>query len=73
MLAALAEAGWITEIAALDSTYVKAHRSAHGGKGGLKRRALARRGAGRPPRSTSSLTFSGGPPLSTSRRATPLT
>jgi transposase len=30
----LAEAGWVTETAALDSTYVKAHRSAHGGKGG---------------------------------------
>jgi hypothetical protein len=27
MLAALAEAGWVTETAALDSTYVKAHRS----------------------------------------------
>ena len=34
MLAALAEAGWVAETAALDSTYVKAHRSAHGGKGG---------------------------------------
>jgi transposase len=34
MLAALAEAGWVTEMAALDSTSVKAHRSAHGGKGG---------------------------------------
>ena len=31
MLAALAEAGWIAETAAIDSTYVKAHRSAHGG------------------------------------------
>ena len=29
MLAALAEAGWVAETAALDSTYVKAHRSAH--------------------------------------------
>jgi transposase len=33
MLRALAEAGWVAETAALDSTYVKAHRSAHGGKG----------------------------------------
>ena len=33
-LAALAEAGWSGEAAAIDSTYVKAHRSAHGGKGG---------------------------------------
>ncbi len=38
MLAALAEAGWITKTAALDSTYVKAHRSAHGGNGELGRR-----------------------------------
>ena len=28
MLGALAKAGWVTETAALDSTYVKAHRSA---------------------------------------------
>ncbi len=34
MLAALAEAGWVTESAALDSTYVKAHRSALAAKGG---------------------------------------
>ena len=32
MLVALAAAGWIAESTALDSTYVKAHRSAHGGK-----------------------------------------
>jgi len=31
MLAALAGAGWVTESASLDSTYIKAHRSAHGG------------------------------------------
>jgi hypothetical protein len=36
MLAALAEAGWIVESTALDSTYIKAHRSAHGAKGGRK-------------------------------------
>jgi transposase len=71
MLAALAEAGWVAETAALDSTYVKAHRSAHGGKGGRGRRPLARRGAGRPPRSTCSPTFSGDLPSSTSRQATP--
>ncbi|EHP90067.1 hypothetical protein MetexDRAFT_5054, partial [Methylorubrum extorquens DSM 13060] len=35
MLAALAKAGWAGDAAALDSTYVRAHRSAHGGKGGL--------------------------------------
>jgi transposase len=70
MLAALAEAGWIAETAALDSTYVRAHRSAHGGKGGLGRRPLARRGVGRPPRYTSSRMSSEGPPSSTSRPAT---
>ncbi len=31
MLSALAEAGWVAESASLDSTYIKAHRSAHGG------------------------------------------
>src|ERR671938_243014 len=51
MLAALAEAGWIAETAALDSTYVKAHRSAHGGKGGLGAKPLAHHGVGRSPRS----------------------
>ena len=40
MLAALAEAGWIAELAALDSTSVRAHRSAHGGKGGAKAQAI---------------------------------
>ena len=56
MLAALAEAGWIAETAALDSTYVRAHRSAHGGKGGLARKPLARPAAGKPPRSMPSAT-----------------
>jgi len=73
MLAALAEAGWIAETAALDSTYVKAHRSAHGGKGGRRRRPSAPRAAARPPRSTSSPTSSGDQPSSTSRPATPRT
>ena len=71
MLAALAAAGWVTETAALDSTYVKAHRSAHGGKGGRGRRPLGRREAGRPQKSTSSPTCSDDLPSSTSRRATP--
>jgi transposase len=65
MLAALAEAGWITESASLDSTYVKAHRSAHGGKGGRGRRPSAPRVVGRRPRSTSSQMSSGGLPSST--------
>lgn len=34
MLAALAEAGWVKETAALDTTYVNAHRFAHAGIGG---------------------------------------
>ena len=53
MLAALAAAGWVAETAALDSTYIHAHRSAHGGKGGRGRKPSARRGAGTPPSSTS--------------------
>ena len=73
MLTALAEAGWIAGQAALDSTYVRAHRSAHGGKGGPRRRPLARRGAVRPPRSTSSPTSLGDLRSSTSRPATPAT
>jgi transposase len=60
MLAALAEAGWVAETAALDSTYVKALRSAHGGKGGPRRRSSVRRAAARPPRSTYLPTCSGG-------------
>ena len=56
MLAALAGAGWVAESAALDSTYIKAHRSAHGGKGGRGRRLSASRAAARPRKSTSSRT-----------------
>jgi transposase len=58
MLAALAEAGWIAESTALDSTYIKAHRSAHGGKGGRKLRPLAPHEEDKLRRSTSSPTFS---------------
>lgn len=45
MLASLAEAGWVTERAALDSTYVHARRSASGETGGTRagHRPLARR------------------------------
>lgn len=60
MLAALAAAGWVAETASLDATYTRAHRSAHGGKGGPRRRPSASRAAGRPPRSTRSATFSAG-------------
>jgi transposase len=73
MLAALAEAGWVAETAALDSSYVKAHRSAHGGKGGHGRRPSAPRAAGRPQKFTSSRTSLSGQQSSTSRRATPQT
>ncbi len=52
MLSALAEAGWVAESASLDSTYIKAHRSAHGGKGGegAGDRGLARRADHQSPR-----------------------
>ena len=56
MLAALAKAGWSGEAAAIDSTYVRAHRSAHGGKGGRQHRPSARRGVVRRQRSTPSST-----------------
>src|SRR3712207_4534931 len=56
MLGALAQAGWVAETASLDSTYVRAHRSAHGGKGGPKRRPSAVRAAATPRSSTSSPT-----------------
>ncbi len=43
-VAALAEAGWMAESTALGSTYVKVHRSAHGGKGGRAQAIGASRG-----------------------------
>lgn len=52
MLDALVAAGILTHSTAIDSTYVKAHRSAHGGKGGQKRRLSAPRAAGRQRKST---------------------
>lgn len=36
ILEALVASGVLTQSAAIDSTYVKAHRSAHGGKGGRR-------------------------------------
>jgi IS5 family transposase len=38
------QAGWIAETAALDSSYVKAHRAVHGGQGGRRRKPLDPRG-----------------------------
>ncbi len=56
MLEALAKAGWSGEAAALDATYVKAQRAAHGGKGGPANKPSALRAQARPPRSMSSPT-----------------
>lgn len=61
LLAALAEQSPVEEVGYLDSTYVKAHRSAHGGKGERKPRRSASRAAAGRPRSTRSATSSGGP------------
>jgi transposase len=52
LLEALAGAGAVTKSTAIDSTYVKAQRSAFGGKGGLGRRRSAPRAAARRARST---------------------
>jgi len=51
MLDAPVARGVLALSASIDSTYVKAHRSAHGGKGGRRRRPSAPRGTARPPRS----------------------
>jgi transposase len=58
LLDALTQAGAIGKSVALDSSYVKAHRSAAGGKGGPRRRPSASRAAVGRPRSTSPRTFS---------------
>ena len=41
MLSTLAKAGWSGEAAAIDATYVKAHRTAQGGKRGARAQAIA--------------------------------
>jgi len=51
LVEALANAGAVTKSTSIDSTYIKAHRSAHGGKGGRKRKALVPREAARPQKS----------------------
>lgn len=53
ILDALVAQGVLVHSTALDSTYIKAHRSAHGGKGGRGRRPSALRAAARQPRSMS--------------------
>jgi transposase len=58
LMEALAAAGAVTRSTAIDSTYIKAQRSAFGGKGGRKIKRSASRAAVRRPRSTRSLTLS---------------
>lgn len=53
ILEALVETGALTRSTAIDSSYVKAQRSAFGGKGGRKRRLSAPRAAARQRRSMS--------------------
>jgi transposase len=53
ILEALVATGMLTDSTAVDSTYVKARRSAHGGKGGRRLRRSAPRAAAKPRRSTS--------------------
>ena len=61
LLDALVDAGAVTRSTAIDSTYVKAQRSAFGGKKGLgHRRSAARVAVGRP-RSTRSRMLSAAP------------
>jgi transposase len=61
LLEALVDAGAVTRSTAIDSTYVKAQRSAFGGKKGLKRRRSAARAVAGRPRSTRSPTSSAAP------------
>jgi transposase len=61
LLEDLAATGAVTKSTAIDSTYIKAQRSAFGGKGGPKRRRSAPHAAARRPRSTSSQTSSVAP------------
>ena len=51
ILAALVKGGALTKSTAVDSTYVKAQRCAHGGKGGRGPRRSVPRAAGKRPRS----------------------
>ena len=52
----LALSGAVTKATSIDSTYIKAHRSAHGGKGGRKRKLSAPRAVAKPPKSMPSRT-----------------
>ena len=57
LLRALASRGRSTQTQMIDSTHVKAHRSASGGKGGSRNRRLAARAAGATRRSMHSQTL----------------
>ena len=61
LLDALVEAGAVTKSTAIDSTYVKAQRSAFGGKGGHGRRRSAGPGEATRPRSMRSRMLSAAP------------
>jgi transposase len=53
ILEALVARGVLSQSTSVDSSYVKAHRSAHGGKGGQRCRRLVPRAAARPRKSMS--------------------
>jgi transposase len=61
ILDALVDKGALVHATSIDSTYVRAHRSAHGGKGGRRRRPSVLHGVARPPKSMSSRTCSADP------------
>jgi transposase len=61
LLEALAVCGAVTKSTAIDSTYIKAQRSAFGGKGGRGRRRSAPRAAAKRPKSTPLPTSSDAP------------
>jgi transposase len=69
LLEALVARGVLGETMAIDSTYVKAHRSAHGGKGGRRPKPLAHREAVERLKSMPSQTFGAARLSSGSRRA----
>ncbi len=61
LLDALVSTGAVTKSTAIDSTYIKAQRSAFGGKGGVRNRQLAARAGDGQPRSAHSPTQSADP------------
>lgn len=61
LLEALVDAGVVARSTAIDSTYIKAHRAAFGGKGGVRHMRSAARGVAGRPRSTRSQTSSAAP------------